>query len=144
MRYATNKWVGLDIGGGSQYLNTQMYDYLQKNGWGLWLEGIEWSDFSGSTNQQAAVISWIQTNLEPILSVIKKNYTIPIRIDAKDFANSATNSLTACQSNYGQIFDYLADWANGTKGDCLKQYWFEGRQDYPAILRAHESNDQGA
>ena len=142
MTYTTNKWVGLDIGGGSQYLNSAMYTYLQKNGWGLWIEGVEWND-GGSTNNQANVISWIQSNIEPYLTAAE-SYGIPVRIDAKDYANSYQGSLSWCASNYSQIFTYYANWVNGTKGNCLKQFWYEGQQTSPAMLQyMHQSAPTG-
>ena len=125
--YTTNKWVGLDIGGGSQYLNADMYKYLQKNGWGLWLEGIEWN--AGS---QAQVISWIQSTLEPYLAAAD-SYGIPVRLDAKDYANSYV------AGSYNQIFAYyLNNWVNGPKGSCLQQFWFEGA-GLPALKNMKQS-----
>ena len=142
MTYSTNKWVGLDIGGGSQYLNAAMYAYLQKNGWGLWLEGVEWNS-GGSTNNQSTVISWIQSNLEQYL-MAAQSYGIPVRIDAKDYANSYQGTLSWCASNYNQIFAYYANWVNGTKGNCLKQFWYEGQQTSPAMLQyMHQSAPTG-
>ena len=138
-RFATNKWVGLAIPDGGQYINTAMFAYLQANGWGIWLEQGDCSNLvitnSDGTNNQAAVIANLESVWAPILTEINNNYTIPVRIDMNGFEiyNPPANTIASYKANFDEVMAYYEQWANGTLGNCLTQYWHEGSQGNPTI-----------
>lgn len=96
MAYTTNKWVGLylEVGASEGWTNTNMWQYLQANHWGLWLEpnfNTLWVA-SGGANNQAAALSNFETSVEPYLSTLN-SYNIPVRLDLKPLEYGGGNSI---------------------------------------------------
>ena len=127
--YVANKWVGLAIEAGDLCFNTKMYDYLELNKWGLWLEyGPQniFTDSGDGTNNQSAVIAYIENTLEPTLATINDSYTIPVRLDVKGLTIGGSNTVAWYQSNFDAVMARFQLWGNGTLGNCLQGYWYEG------------------
>ena len=128
MAYNTNKWVGLDASGAQYYLDDPMFSYLEANRWGLWLEGISWYADNGSGgSDQAACMAYNNSVVAPILATIQENYTIPVLIDAKGpNAFNDTYPTSFFTASFNEIIAYFESWRNGTLGNCVKGYWYEG------------------